>query len=183
MSRSKALKFAGYAVTMLLVGVAVFAVVEYASGTQPFYVISDNPSSMSPTINYGSLVVVYRPSFSSISAGDIIAFHDPRGNPGTIIHRVVSLEECGTSTCLTTKGDNNATNPTPDPWVVTEQDYVGKVILVVPFAGYLSPALWGFKGLSVILPIAFDVFIFTFVGVARTKTGEEPSDGNERGVG
>jgi signal peptidase I len=182
MRLSRILKLAGYAVTILLVGVAVFAIAEYASGTQPFYVISDNPSSMSPTINYGWVVVVYKAPFSSISAGDIIAFHDPRGNPDIIIHRVVSVTECGTTTCLTTKGDNNATNPTPDPWVVTGQDYVGKVVLVIPFAGYLSPALWGFKGLSVYLPISFVVLLLAFVSIARTKPGEGPSKVKEREV-
>ena len=182
MNRSRLLKLAGYAVTILLIGVAAFAIVEYASGTQPFYVVSDNPSSMSPTINYGWVVVVYRSPFSSMSVGDIIAFHDPRGNPDIIIHRVVSVTECGTTTCLTTKGDNSATNPTPDPWVVTQQDYVGKVVLVIPFAGYLSPALWGFKGLSVYLPIAFVALLLVFVSIARTKPREGPSEEKEREV-
>lgn len=148
------LRLAGYAVTIFLIGVSIFALAEYATGTQPFYVVTDNPSSMSPTLNYGDLAVIYRMPFPSIGPGSIIAFHDPRGNPGIVLHRVVAVVDCGGSTCLVTKGDNNATNPTIDPWNVTANDYIGDAVLVVPYLGYISPALWGFNGISALLPVS-----------------------------
>jgi signal peptidase I len=153
-TRRRVLRVASGAVTILLIGVAVFALAEYATGTQPFYVVTDSPSSMSPTLNHGDLAVIYRAPFSSIGPGSIIAFHDPLGGPGILLHRVVSVLDCGGSACLVTKGDNNATNPTRDPWNVTASDYIGEVVLVAPYLGYLSPALWGFSGLSALLPIS-----------------------------
>ena len=162
-------KAASYAVTILLIGVAVFALLEYATGTQPFYVVSDRPSSMSPTLNYGDVAVIYRVPFSSLGPGSIIAFHDPRGNPGVIVHRVVSVIACDGTECLVTKGDNNVTNPTTDPWNVTQSDYIGEAVLVVPYMGYISPAFWGFSGLSELLPVSLVGVSVILIGVIRQK--------------
>jgi signal peptidase I len=163
-------RVAGYAVTVFLIGVAVFSVAEYAQGTQPFYVVTDSPSSMSPTINYGDLAVILRVPFSSVGPRSIIAFHDPRGDPGIIVHGVVATLDCGGAQCLVTKGANNATNPTIDPWNVTQSDYIGKVILVVPYLGYVSPALWGFTGLSALLPVSTAAVLILLVGVMRRRS-------------
>jgi len=170
-------KAVGYAVTLLLIGVCVFALVEYATGTQPLYVVSDSPSSMSPTINYGDVAVIYRVPFSSLGPGSIIAFHDPRGNPGIIVHRIVSVLSCDGTRCLATKGDNNVTNPTIDPWNVTQSDYIGEAVLVVPYAGYLSPAFWGFSGLTELMPISVVGIAVVLIGVLRQKPKEQEALG------
>jgi signal peptidase I len=161
------LRLAEYAGTALLILLSAFAVAEYATGTQPFYVVADSPSSMSPAINYGDVAVIYRTSFSNLGPGSVIAFHDPRGNPGIIVHGVVATLSCGGAKCLATKGENNATNPTTDPWNVTQSNYVGQVILVVPYVGYMSPALWGFNGIYALLPIATVVLVVLLVFVLR----------------
>jgi len=178
------MKWGSYALTVVLVGVAIFAIADYATGTTPFYTVTDNPSSMSPTLNYAGVAVIVRVPYSSLGPGSIIAFHDPRGNPGIIVHRVVSVISCGgsdvgnQSTCLATKGDNNATNPDADPWNVTQSDYVGKVVLVIPYLGYISPALWGFNGPSALLPVSV-VGLAVVWGVVLTKRPD--SDGREKG--
>ncbi len=173
-------RLAEYAATGFLIAVAIFAIAEYAQGTQPFYVVTDNPSSMSPTINYGDLAVIYRVSFSSVGPGSIIAFHDPRGNPGTIVHGVVAIIDCGGNKCLVTKGDNNATNPTTDPWNVTQGDYIGEVVLVVPYLGYVSPALWGFTGLYALLPISTVALAVILISVMQYRPkGKGGNDGGQ----
>jgi len=173
-SRLKRLtKAASYAVTILLIGICVFALVEYATGTQPFFVVGDNPSSMSPTLNYGDVAVIYRVPFSNLGPGSIIAFHDPRGDPGIIVHRIVSVLSCDETRCLATKGDNNVTNPTIDPWNVTQSDYIGEAVLVVPHIGYLSPAFWGFSGLTELMPISVVGIGAVLVGVLRQKSKEQ----------
>jgi len=166
-------KVASYAVTILLIAVFVFALVEYATGTQPFYVVGDNPSSMSPTLNYGDVAVIYRVPFSNLGPGSIIAFHDPRGNPGVIVHRIVSVLSCDGTRCVETKGDNNVTNPTMDPWNVTQSDYIGEAVLVVPYLGYLSPAFWGFGGLTELMPVSVVGIAAVLIGVLRQKPEEQ----------
>jgi signal peptidase len=180
MARTRARRFlrlGGYVVLAFLIGVSIFAVAEYATGTPPFYVVTDNPSSMSPTLNYGDVGVLYKTGFSALAPGAIIAFHDPRGNPTIIVHRVVSVLTCGGATCLVTKGDNQRTNPDNDPWNVTEQDYVGQVVLTVPYAGYLSPALWGFNGYYALLPVSVILIGFVFWDVTSRKSQKDEMGG------
>lgn len=178
------LKYVGYAFTLLIIGVMAFSIVEYVQGVQPFFIVSDSPSSMSPTINYGDAVMVYRAPFNSLHAGDIIIFKDPRGNSQTIIHRIVSVEDNGSgSTYLLTKGDNNVTNSIIDPWKVTQQYYSSKVIVVIPLVGYISPALWGFSGLSAFLPITFVVLLVLLIStLSGKKESKEKSQKSGEGV-
>lgn len=157
---------------MALVSLVIYGGLQYALGGLPFLVVGDNPSSMSPTINYGDLTVNFLAPFNSLRVGNVIAFHDPRGNPGIIIHRIVSQTSCGGETCYVTKGDNNATNAVPDPWYVTQQDYSGKVVLVIPLLGYVSPTLWGFTGGLVLLPLGFVFLLVLFLSV-RSSVGRE----------
>jgi signal peptidase I len=171
-------RIASYALTMLLIGVCVFSVFEYATGTQPFYVVSDSPSSMSPTLNYGDVAVIYRVPFTSLNVGSVIAFHDPRGAPTVIMHRVVSLQNCSGVECLVTKGDNNVTNPVADPWNVTQSDYVGEAVLTVPYMGYISPTMWGFNGFSALLPVSAVGIALVLVNVLRSHRSKD--DGVKR---
>ena len=174
------LKYAeSVAFTALLV-LSLYVGVSYAFGVQTLYVISDNPSSMSPTINYGGLVLTYRAPFSSLRVGDIVVFHDPEGNPATVVHRIVWAGTCGGQVCYRTKGDNNATNPAPDPWNLTAPYYLSQVMLVVPALGYLSPALWGFEGAYVMLPYAFVALLLFFVWYGRNAQAAEEAGKEEK---
>jgi signal peptidase len=169
----RGLRYAEYAAFVFLVGLAVYVAANLAFGVQTIYVVSDYPSSMSPTINYGDVAITYRTPFTSLHVGDIIFFHDPRGNPGVIVHRVVSVGTCGGVMCVQTKGDNSATNPTPDPWNVTSSDYLSQVMLVVPYVGYASPALWGFGGVMVLIPLSFILLLGFFVTYGRKVSKQD----------
>ena len=168
------LKYLSYAFTAFILGLLVFSAIDYAQGTQPFFVVSDNPSSMSPTIDYGDAVMVYKVSFNSLHAGDIIVFKDPRGGDQTIVHRIAAIEGNGSSRCLLTKGDNDLTNPTIDPWKVTDQYYISKVVVVVPVVGYISPSLWGTTGMLVVAAIVgIALFLLLFAPSKNEAEGNK----------
>jgi len=167
------LKYLNYGFAAVILGLLVFSAIDYAKGTPPFFVVSDNPSSMSPTIDYGDAVMVYKTSFDSLDVGDIIVFKDPRGIPVTVVHRVVEIDTNGSVRCLLTKGDNDLTNPTVDPWEVTEEDYISKVVAIIPAAGYISPSLWGFSGLLVVLVITAVVLAVLLFGPKKAKAQDE----------
>ncbi len=167
---SEAIKYVEYSIFALSVALVIFAVASYISGSPPFFVETDNPSSMGSTISYGSLVLAYKEPFSSIGVGDIIVFHDPRGDPRIIMHRVVAVVQCGTSRCLETKGDNNVTNPIPDPWNVTASDYIGSIVLVVPYVGYLSPSMWSLQGLPLYALLASAALVFIIIHLGGCGT-------------
>ncbi len=159
---------------MLILAILIFSAINLVQGVQPFYAVSDNPSSMSPAMNYGDVALVYKVSFSDLHVGDIVVFKDPRGSSQTIVHRIIAIEKDeGNSTYLVTKGDNGVTNPTSDPWKVTQKDYLSKAIVVVPMVGYISPALWG-PSLPIILPIIIAaVLLAFFLYPKREKDGSD----------
>ena len=173
----KGLKYAEYGVVTLLIVLAAYIGVNYALGVQTVYVVTDNPSSMSPTVNYGDLALTFRTPFSSLHVGDIVFFHDPRGNPGIIVHRIVLQGVCDGQLCFHTKGDNIVTNPSPDPWNLTAPYYLSQVILIIPKVGYVSPAFWGFKGFDVLLPLAFMLLVIFFVAYGRKFQAMEGESG------
>ena len=159
------MKYTEYSVSLFLAAFLIFGIIGYATGSTPYLVISDYPSSMSPTINYGGVAVIYKVPFNTLSKGNIIAFKDPTGLPITIVHRIVAiLPSCSSgSPCLITKGDNNKTNPSVDPWNVTQQYYEGKVLFVVPYVGYFSPTLWRSDGILGYSPLLFLIAVSGFL--------------------
>ncbi len=164
------LKYLNYGFAVVILGLLIFSAFSYAKGTPPFFVVSDNPSSMSPTIDYADAVVVYKASFDSLEVGDIIVFKDPRGVPTTVIHRVVAVNTSGSATFLLTKGDNDLTNPTIDPWQVTEEDYISKVVATIPSAGYISPSLWGSGWVLVAMGITALALVVLLFGPKKEPT-------------
>jgi signal peptidase I len=166
-------KYSEYALTTAIFVLIAYSAIAYASGSAPFYVVSDYPSSMTPTMNYATIGVTYHTSFQGLKVGDIIVFHDPYEYSKTIVHRIVGIVPCDNgNSCLLTKGDNNATNPTRDPWNVTTSDYIGQVIMIVPYVGYLSPTLWGLEGVAIVLPFIFVALLLGFFYYSRGQKEE-----------
>ena len=97
--------------------------------------------SMRPTIDPGTLVVVQQVGAPGlIQVGDIIEF-SPSWFNGSVVHRVTAESSSSQGgTLYTTKGDNNTS---PDPLPVSYANVTGRVVLIVPYLGFLvlSPPL------------------------------------------
>lgn len=65
--------------------------------------------SMEPTYMPGDLLVAVRAGPRDVKPGDVVVWCTPSGS--CTVHRLVKVN----STVIVTKGDNNATNPAPDP--------------------------------------------------------------------
>lgn len=126
---------------------SVILVIFFVNGIFLYITIS---GSMEPKIQTGSLCFVdTRVSYDEIKTGDIIAFENFAGN--MVTHRVVSVAEAG----LETKGDANNVS---DGVSVTENNFHGKTLFSIPYAGYV---LNSFKQYYKEYIIAF-IFIGTF---------------------
>ena len=88
--------------------------------------------SMSPTLNIGDIVFIHAIGGAGISIGDIIAFK--MEDRQIVVHRVIDVGP----DWVKTKGD---ANPHPDPFLVSYNDILGKVVFIVPRIGYISIAL------------------------------------------
>ncbi len=107
--------------------------------------------SMTPTLVRGDLVVIQHVSSAQIAVGDIIAYS---GSclPAPTVHRVISITSGPSGPVYTTKGD---ANPSPDPCPVPYSEVDGRVVAVIPAAGYLllEPAFTvGAVAVAILIP-------------------------------
>lgn len=93
--------------------------------------------SMSPAIQPGDVAIVKRITPEEVRVGDVIQFREEHIR---IAHRVVAIEEEDNRPVFRTKGDANE-NVDTDP--VLPEQVVGKIVYVVPKAGWITIALRG----------------------------------------
>ena len=121
--------------------------------------------SMVPTINGNDIVVIQSheaiggggSSFANLMRGDIITFRSPIGNE-SIVHRIVDikLDNAGNK-IIKTKGDANPYSLLGLDYPIREQDYIGKVIYILP------PILGLFLNLT--NPPFYPIIIGSFIAV------------------
>ncbi len=88
--------------------------------------------SMEPAIRTGGIVVI-RPE-AVYRVGDVVTFGADTKTQIPTTHRIVNISGTGASAVYTTKGD---ANDAPDPVDTRFADIRGKVVLTVPYAGYI----------------------------------------------
>lgn len=113
------------------IGILIFCLfLPFVMGyVKPLIVLS---GSMTPMMLPGDMVIIHPSDPNALNVGDVMAFNDPQDRPNTIItHRIKSINPDGS---FETKGDaNNA----PDIYPVLKSKAIGKVLFVIPLAGYL----------------------------------------------
>lgn len=139
-------------VLVLVVMVAILAILLpsiFAHGLAIVY-----SASMAPAMPAGSLAITGPVDPNTIEVGDIIAFNPPWDEDVTVSHRVVDVIE-GESPAFVTKGD---ANEDPDPFVIPEENVIGRVSFHIPYVGYplveirrFASSVWGFY-LLIVLP-------------------------------
>jgi signal peptidase len=117
----------GIVIVLLLAAALIFFAPRF--GWQVDTVLS---GSMEPAIPTGSILVSRTVASDSIIVGDIITFSGS-GRDRFITHRVTAIDRTN-GLVFTTKGDaNNA----EDPFTVPAENVVGKVLVHIPFLGFL----------------------------------------------
>jgi len=108
--------------------------------------------SMEPAIPIGSIVIIKDASAQDVRVNDVLAFKTEGTN---VIHRVIEITNEDSTLYFKTKGD---ANEDPDPGLVGEDQIMGKLLLVIPFYGYLinfARTPFGFLSLVMIPAILF----------------------------
>lgn len=132
--------------------VLVLALLAAAAGTgwawvnhARFYAVDSG--SMSPAIATGSIVVDLPTTPSTVfRIGDVITFHPTPGY--TVTHRIAAIAQDG----IATKGDANASR---DVGSIQPDMIVGRVVLAVPYAGYMAVFFQHPEGVLALLVLLF----------------------------
>ena len=111
----------------------------YFGAQNPFYVVSSG--SMYPELAMHDIIVISgHAPFEDVRIGDIIVFDRPKDHDKVIVHRVVAYVDDDPLT-LRTKGDNNQNSLVGTDYPITEEEYKGTVIHVIPQVGYITKIL------------------------------------------
>ena len=137
-----------------------FGIIRFAFGVNnPFYVVSSG--SMIPNLNVGDYVIIKHESsnssnssndnssFNKLKIGDIIVFKTPGvstdGEHKVIVHRVAQILNADSTTngerVIRTKGDANPYSIPYLDYPIKEEDYIGKVVYVIPKVGLITRAI------------------------------------------
>jgi len=111
----------------------------YFGAQNPFYVVSSG--SMYPELAMHDIIVISGHAlFEDVKIGDIIVFDRPKDHDKVIVHRVVAVVDDDPKT-LRTKGDNNQRSMVGTDYPITEKEYIGTVVHVIPQVGFITQIL------------------------------------------
>jgi signal peptidase len=122
-----------YCVFLGIMAIILFVLISSAlpisSGIKTFVVQS---GSMEPAIKTGSVAVVS--PMDNYAVGDIITFGENKGKILPTTHRIVESRAIDGKIIYKTKGD---ANNGPDMMEISKSSIIGKVILSIPYLGYI----------------------------------------------
>ncbi|HLA81988.1 MAG TPA: signal peptidase I, partial [Thermoleophilia bacterium] len=139
------------AAAAILLVLHVFAVGGRAlpGGYRPLAVLS---GSMEPAVPVGGIVLTKSIDPARVEVGDVITFALTPDMTGQVhpfaTHRVVRVVEGDTGRSFVTKGDANIKQ---DPSPVPAAHLIGRVVLVVPYVGYLTSFVQSPMGLVLLI--------------------------------
>lgn len=135
-------------VAIVVIGIAIMYLgLRIVFGTyNPFYVVASG--SMIPTLNISDFVIInHNVAFNNLRIGDIIVFKSPGSlipdeQHETIVHRVAHISS-GTDGIIVirTKGDANPDSIPNIDYPIREQNYMGKVVYVIPKLGLVTKVI------------------------------------------
>ena len=142
-------------VIIAVIGIAIFWIgIRFVFGVNnPFYVVASE--SMIPKLKVGDLLLVQHASgsspspssFNNLKIGDIIVFKSPgvredTGQPEVIVHRIkqIYITPQG-ERILRTQGDANPHSIYLIDYPILSNNYIGKVVLIVPGVGLVARAI------------------------------------------
>jgi signal peptidase len=129
---------------VIIIGIGVLVVwlgIWFAFGANPFYVVSSG--SMEPVLKVNDVLIVRDgESWEELNVGDIIVFNRPEGGDRVIVHRIVDTDVDGDGEMMIrTKGDANPASIPGTDYPIRQDDYIGKVIYVIPGIGVITKVI------------------------------------------
>ena len=165
------------------VAVVWIGLTAYFGAQNPFYVVSSG--SMYPELAMHDIIVISgHAPFEDVRIGDIIVFDRPKDHDKVIVHRVVAYVDDDPLT-LRTKGDNNQNSMVGTDYPITEEEYKGTVIHVIPQVGYITKILQPPIN-YIIIAVVIGIMIIRQISknkkktfVEQMKTESDTNDSNE----
>jgi signal peptidase len=157
-------------IVVIILVVAIFLIfyrpVQLAGDTHYFVVLT---GSMEPTLPVGSVIAIKIINPNTLQESDIICFQTSPDKPWTT-HRIINITDEG----FITKGD---ANEEPDTEIVKKENVIGKVVLIIPYIGYLSYFVHTPLGFILLIIIPATLII---IGEVRNIIKHKKKEGERR---
>ena len=129
---------------VIIIGIGVLVVwlgIWFVFGANPFYVVSSG--SMEPVLKVNDVLIVRDAgSWQDLTIGDIIVFNRPEGGDRVIVHRIVEFGvDVNGERAVRTQGDANPASIPGTDYPIRQDDYIGKVIYVIPGIGVITKVI------------------------------------------
>lgn len=124
----------------------------------PFHLMEVTSDSMYPVFRTGDGLVIKEVPFDRLQKGDVISFYQ---NGQMITHEIIEVGDHQ----VVTQGRNNALPDLP----VNEENYLGRMILVLPRAGVFFQLISGIGGKVIMAAIIFILFFGPPIGMWLTE--------------
>lgn len=146
--------------------------------------------AFTPTLHMGDLIVVQAVTLQDIRrslngtgrSGDILVFHLPDSNE-LIVHRAIEVFSNGT---IKTQGDGNPIPGPPQDGNISYNAVVGKVVMRIPWVGYLALLMRDQAGVYFILALIIIIvaieLILSTTSESKTETPEDVTAENSSGT-
>jgi signal peptidase I len=166
---------------VIIIGIGVLVVwlgIWFAFGANPFYVVSSG--SMEPELKVNDVLIVRDGgSWEELNVGDIIVFNRPEGGDRVIVHRIVDTDVDGDDgeMMIRTKGDANPASIPGTDYPIKQDDYIGKVIYVIPGIGVITKVISPPVN-YIIIAIILAILFFNRLGRKKSDKDAAPSAAN-----
>jgi signal peptidase len=145
---------------VIIIGIGVVVVwlgIWFVFGANPFYVVSSG--SMEPVLNV-----------------NIIVFNRPEGGDRVIVHRIVDIDADGDGERMVrTRGDANPASIPGTDYPIKQDDYIGKVIYVIPGIGLITKVISPPVNYIIIAIILAILFFNRLVKKNKSDKGAPPA--------
>jgi len=141
----KTFEYLLYALLVFMALLVLASALPIPGGVKTFVVRS---GSMEPKIKTGSVVVVFPKS--DYKVGDVVTYGPNTKQKAPTTHRIISESGSEGRKFFLTKGD---ANNTPDTREISKREIIGKVMLTIPYFGYVVATAQKPIGFAVIVGI------------------------------
>ena len=107
--------------------------------------------SMEPEIHLGAAVVIEPVTPDQLAVGDIVSLRSGEGLTSIFTHRITRIVDRSDGIWIETKGDANRII---DPAITPATDVLGRVVLTVPYGGFLLKLLSVPSGVALMVCLA-----------------------------
>lgn len=139
-------------VISILTVLAIYAISSNFSVLGGYHTYLVQSGSMEPSIMTGDVIVIQNKG--TYFMNDVVTFKESADR--IVTHRIISVEKNKTGNTYSTKGDANRTG---DENLISNDQIIGKVALVIPKFGYLIAFIKSQRGFIFLIIIPAIVFI------------------------